>query len=193
MPLGEDDGYEAARCHWCRCTAIGIGLLPSAASAFTPVDLLNDANVRIGGAAAGETAGNNVAAAGDVNGDGRDDFIVSANLADDNARGANQTLTTSAASGGGGDRTAPDTKIDKGPKKKSAKKKATFEFSSTEAGSTFKCKLDKGAFEPCTSPQKVKAKKGKHTFEVQATDAAGNTDATPATYSWKVKKKKKRK
>ncbi len=28
------------------------------------------------------------------------------------------------------------------------------------------------------------------TFEVRATDAAGNTDPTPATQSWKVKKKK---
>jgi hypothetical protein len=33
---------------------------------------------------------------------------------------------------------------------------------------------------------------GTHTFQVRATDAAGNTDPTPATQSWKVKKKKKK-
>ncbi|HYU59194.1 MAG TPA: hypothetical protein VEK39_00400 [Solirubrobacterales bacterium] len=83
----------------------------------------------------------------------------------------------------------PDTQITKGPKKKTKKKKATFEFSSTVAGSTFECKLDDGPFEPCTSPHDVKAKKGKHSFEVRAT-AGGQTDPTPATDSWKVKKKK---
>ena len=33
-------------------------------------------------------------------------------------------------------------------------------------------------------------KKGKNTFAVRATDAAGNGDPTPVTYDWKVKKKK---
>ncbi|HEY8002060.1 MAG TPA: hypothetical protein VID76_08995, partial [Solirubrobacterales bacterium] len=64
--------------------------------------------------------------------------------------------------------------------------------SSNEAGSTFECALDKAAFAPCTSPKTVKAKKGKHTFSIKAKDAAGNVDGSPATYSWKVKKKRKR-
>jgi hypothetical protein len=34
-------------------------------------------------------------------------------------------------------------------------------------------------------------KKGKHTFEVRAVDAAGNVDPTPASDTWKRKKKKK--
>ena len=38
-----------------------------------------------------------------------------------------------------------------------------------------------------------KLKKGKHTFLVRATDAAGNTDATPAEDAFTVKKKKKKK
>jgi hypothetical protein len=91
-----------------------------------------------------------------------------------------------------GDTSPPDTSITKGPKKKSSKKKATFEFSSTEAGSTFECSLNGGPFEPCTSPHKVKSKKGKNKFAVRARDAAGNVDASPATYSWKVKTKKGR-
>jgi DNA-binding beta-propeller fold protein YncE len=101
--------------------------------------------------------------------------------------------------GGGGagaaaDTAPPDTQIGDGPKAKvktkKRKKKATLEFSSTEAGSTFECSLDGGAFEPCTSPHTEKVKKGKHSFEVRARDAAGNVDPTPASYDWKVKRKK---
>ncbi len=43
---------------------------------------------RIDGAAAGDQAGNSVAGAGDVNGDGRDDVIVGAPNADNNGRTA---------------------------------------------------------------------------------------------------------
>jgi len=39
----------------------------------------------------------------------------------------------------------------------------------------------------------VKVRKGKHTFEVRAKDAAGNVDASPATDAWKVKKKQTKK
>ena len=93
---------------------------------------------------------------------------------------------------GGADTVAPDTTITAGPKKKQRKRKATFRFTSTEPGSSFQCKLDDRAFQPCTSPKRVRVKRGKHTFSVRATDAAGNVDATPATRSWKVKKKRKR-
>jgi hypothetical protein len=89
------------------------------------------------------------------------------------------------------DTTSPNTTITKGPKAKTKKKRATFEFSSTEPGSSFECALDgKTSFKPCSSPFSVKVKKGKHTFAVQATDQSGNTDATPASDKWKVKKKK---
>ncbi len=91
------------------------------------------------------------------------------------------------------DTTPPDTTIDKGPKKKTKSKKATFAFSSNEPGSTFTCTVDKKPAAPCTSPLKLKRlKKGEHTFSVFATDAASNADATPAAYKWKVKKKRKR-
>jgi hypothetical protein len=91
------------------------------------------------------------------------------------------------------DTTPPETKIDKGPKGKTKSKKATFVFSSNEAGSTFTCALDRKAAKPCTSPLKLKRlKKGKHVLTVTATDAAGNADATPASYRWKVKRKPKR-
>ncbi len=86
----------------------------------------------------------------------------------------------------------PETILSAHPKKtvKTKKKKAKvkFGFSSDVPGATFQCKLDKGAFAPCTSPKTYKVKKGKHTFSVEAVDPAG-TDATPATFSFKVKKK----
>jgi hypothetical protein len=112
------------------------------------------------------------------------------------------------------DSVAPETTITKAPKKKTKKKSATFAFESNEPNSTFECSLDGkalarpvslfeafmrllGARSPratssCTSPVTVKVKKGKHTFTVAATDAAGNKDQTPASASWKFKKKKKK-
>ena len=97
------------------------------------------------------------------------------------------------AGGDGGtvDRTAPETVINSGPKKKTKKKSATFAFSANEPA-TFKCKLDKRAFAACTSPAKFRVKKGRHRLLVQANDTAGNADQTPAARSWKVKKKKRR-
>jgi hypothetical protein len=87
------------------------------------------------------------------------------------------------------DKTPPETTITKAPKKKSFKRKAKLEFSSSEPGSTFLCKLDKKPAQPCTSPLKTKKlKPGKHHFEVAATDAAGNPDPSPATAKWKVKR-----
>jgi hypothetical protein len=94
------------------------------------------------------------------------------------------------------DRTAPDTTITGGPKSKEKKGKATFEFSSSEPGSTFECRLDENSgfgFAPCSSPANVKVGKGEHTFQVRAVDGTGNVDASPATQTWKVKKKKKKK
>ena len=91
-----------------------------------------------------------------------------------------------------GDTSAPDTTITKKPKDKTRKKTATFEFISNEPGSTFECSLDGGVFQPCTSPHGVKVKKGKHSFQVRATDAAANVDGAPASDDWKVKKKKKK-
>ena len=75
-------------------------------------------------------------------------------------------------------------------KTRKKKAKAKFAFSASEPGSTFECKLDKAAFEPCSSPKVYKVGRGKHTFQVRATDKAGNTDASPAKYAWKVKRKR---
>ena len=72
---------------------------------------------------------------------------------------------------------APDTTITAGPKAKTKKKKTSVRLQLERAGrSSFECKLDGGNFQPCTSPQSVKVKKGTHTFQVRAIDAAGNVD-----------------
>ncbi|MEY4723325.1 MAG: hypothetical protein RLZZ324_838, partial [Candidatus Parcubacteria bacterium] len=85
------------------------------------------------------------------------------------------------------DTTAPDTIIDSAQSGTVATSSASLTFHSTEAGSTLSCVLDGGAAAPCTSPASYTGlADGAHTFSVTATDAVGNTDATPATASWSV-------
>lgn len=90
-----------------------------------------------------------------------------------------------------GDCAAPDTRITRGPKDKTKKKSATFEFTS-EPGASFRCSLDGQPFAACTSPHVVRVGKGKHAMSVQSVDAAGNADSSPASDQWKVKRKKKK-
>ena len=79
----------------------------------------------------------------------------------------------------------PETKITKKPKKRTTKARAKFKFTSSEQNSTFECKLDRKPFKKCTSPYRKKVKVGKHKFKVRATDAAGNTDNSPAKAKFK--------
>jgi polysaccharide biosynthesis protein PslG len=87
------------------------------------------------------------------------------------------------------DSTAPETILVKGPKNNSKRKRASFEFASSEPGSTFECRLDSASFAPCDSPVAFRVRRGKHTFQVRATDAADNTDPAPAIDRWKVKRR----
>jgi hypothetical protein len=85
------------------------------------------------------------------------------------------------------DTTPPTTTIDSGPSGTVMATAADFAFSSSEAGSTFECRLDGGAWGSCTSPRSYTSLAlGDHTFDVRATDAAGNTDQTPASRTWTV-------
>ena len=85
------------------------------------------------------------------------------------------------------DTTAPETTILSGPDPTTNSSDATFEFSSDDPSATFECQLDSGGFESCTSPQTYSGlSEGSHTFSVRATDAASNTDSTPATRTWTV-------
>jgi Ca2+-binding RTX toxin-like protein len=94
---------------------------------------------------------------------------------------------TTAAASPPDDTTPPETTIDSGPSDTITVDSATFEFSSSEPNSTFECSLDGGGFASCTSPKAYGGlSNGSHTFEVRATDAAGNSDATPASRTWTV-------
>ena len=85
------------------------------------------------------------------------------------------------------DTTPPDTSITAGPSGTTSDSTPTFSFTSTEAGSTFQCRVDAGSFASCTTPFTTTAlSDGSHTFEVRATDAAGNTDASPASRTFTV-------
>src|SRR4051794_17717253 len=64
---------------------------------------------------------------------------------------------------------------------------ASFDLLSNETGSTFECRLDAGAFTLCSTPQTYAGlADGTHTFDVRATDQAGNVDSSPASYLWAV-------
>lgn len=91
------------------------------------------------------------------------------------------------STGGGSDTTPPDTTITGGPSGDTTATSASFNFTSTETGSTFECKLDTGTYASCTSPKAYSGLAvGSHTFTVRATDAAGNVDASPATRTWNI-------
>jgi hypothetical protein len=98
------------------------------------------------------------------------------------------TFTTAAPPA---DTTPPNTTIVSGPSGTVKSRDATFTFSSTEpSNATFQTRLDGGTWEAnstATSKTYSSLANGTHTFDVKATDAAGNTDTTPASRSWKVR------
>ena len=86
------------------------------------------------------------------------------------------------------DTVAPDTNLTGGPTEgpKVASSSASFGLTSTERTSSFACTLD-GASLPCNATTNLTGlSQGSHTFTAAAVDAAGNTDATPATRTWTV-------
>jgi len=86
-----------------------------------------------------------------------------------------------------GDLVPPDTSITSGPPELTDSPSASFGFLSTQAGSSFACRLDAGAWQACSSPASYSGlADGSHTFGVRATDPAGNTDPTEATGSWSI-------
>ena len=84
------------------------------------------------------------------------------------------------------DTVAPDTTIDAQPDALAPAADATFKFSS-EDGATFECSIDAGTFASCASPFDASGlSDGSHVFSVRATDEAGNTDASPASFTWQT-------
>ncbi len=81
----------------------------------------------------------------------------------------------------------PETTITSGPANGSTTvPSVTFNFTSSESGSTFECSVDGGSFLPCSSPENLSLPNGARTFAVRAIDAVGNVDPTPATRNWTV-------
>src|SRR5437588_550591 len=84
------------------------------------------------------------------------------------------------------DLTPPVVAITATPANPTPQTTASFSFTSSEAGSSFKCTLDSGAAGACTSPQSYSGlANGSHTFSLTATDPAGNV-STPATFTWTI-------
>ena len=80
------------------------------------------------------------------------------------------------------DTIAPDTTITGGPDRhRRTRPRATFTFTSTEAGATFQCRSTAPRFGACPAALHRRSAQGSHTFQVRAIDTAGNIDATPAT------------
>lgn len=85
------------------------------------------------------------------------------------------------------DTVAPETSIKSGPASLTNQATASFSFASSDRDAGFECSLDGGTVAACTSPATYAGLgDGSHTFDVRAVDGAGNVDATPATWAWKV-------
>jgi hypothetical protein len=111
------------------------------------------------------------------------DFSLTTPLPRNNAAPITETACAPGV-GVGGD---PNTTIKKRPKNRSTDDSPTFKFKSDEVGSSFKCKLDHKKFHKCKSPKTYHGvAPGKHTFKVEAIDADGNVDPTPAKDKFKI-------
>lgn len=97
------------------------------------------------------------------------------------------TLTRYEGGTGPADTTPPETTITSGPSGATTDSTPTFEFASSEEGSSFECRVDTAAFASCSSPHTTSALgTGVRNFEVRAIDAASNQDLTPASRSFTV-------
>ena len=97
----------------------------------------------------------------------------------------------------GPDTTPPETYITSGPGSYTTSTSVSFGFSSNEKGSTFECRLTRAGasnlalsevledWTDCTSPRSYSnLDYTYYTFQVRATDPAGNVDPTPAGQFW---------
>jgi hypothetical protein len=85
------------------------------------------------------------------------------------------------------DAAAPQTEIVGGPRRRTARRRAKFRWRASEPAE-FECRLDRGRFEPCDPPDRVRVGPGRHRFRVRAIDLAGNVDPTPARRTWRVRR-----
>lgn len=118
-------------------------------------------------------------AAGDFDGDGQVDLAVANSSSNDVSVRLNRTGLV--------DTRPPETTITAGPGGLTSERSPSFEFSSTEPGSSFRCAVDSGIFVVCASPfATAPLADSPHVFAVQAIDPAGNADPTPARRNFTV-------
>ncbi|CAM3195057.1 CARDB domain-containing protein [Nocardioides dubius] len=85
------------------------------------------------------------------------------------------------------DKTEPETTLTSTEPNPTNDETADFTFTADEAGATFECRVDNGAYAGCASPFSTPPTGGgTHTFRVRAIDSAGNVDASPASHTWVV-------
>jgi hypothetical protein len=96
------------------------------------------------------------------------------------------------SSGGGLDRSSPNsrpapaTALRHHPPHRTRSRQVSFAFGSGDATAHFRCRVDRAAFRPCTSPYRIRVRPGHHVFEVEAVSRKGVVDPTPARFAWTV-------
>ncbi|MEJ8757037.1 Ig-like domain-containing protein [Pontibacter sp. H259] len=82
---------------------------------------------------------------------------------------------------------APETKLTATPQAVTNNRNATFSFASNEADVTYQLSLDGSSFVKATNPVTLpNLPDGTHTVLVRAVDVTGNTDTSPATFTWTI-------
>ena len=81
---------------------------------------------------------------------------------------------------------ALETTFARTPARTTTNRRAHFAFESTE-GAHFRCSLDDGKFDACSSPMTLRVDRGRHRLRVRAV-AGGAVDKTPAAWKWRVKR-----
>jgi hypothetical protein len=89
------------------------------------------------------------------------------------------------------DATPPQTRIAKHPQKRTSKRRGSFAFAASEEGAVFECRLDRKPFRACATAASFRVGPGRHKLQVRASDALGNADASPAAWTWTVKRKRR--
>ncbi len=85
------------------------------------------------------------------------------------------------------DTTPPDSRLANLPPLLTTAAVQSFAFGSDEGTVTFECRLDGASYGPCPATWATPSlADGAHTLDVRATDAAGNTDSSPASFTWVV-------
>lgn len=84
------------------------------------------------------------------------------------------------------DTVPPQTSIVDRPKRLTNARSASFSLASNELPARYECQIDGSPFSACMNPTYKDLAEGKHSFAVFAIDEDGNSDLTPASYTWTV-------